>query len=272
MSDPTELLRARYGTQPLPPLPTFNPVLETLLSHRSVRSFLPDALAEGTLETLITAAQSAPTSSNLQAWSVIAVEDPERKARLADLAGAQAHIREAPLFLVWLADLSRLGRLAKRAGRQAEGLRYLDTFIVSITDAALAAQNVVTAAESLGLGTVYIGALRNRLDEVVGELGVPQQVFPVFGLVVGKPDPLRPATVKPRLPQRAILHRERYAAVPSDDEVADYDRVLEGFYASQGQQSVRWSSQAVQRVHAAETLNGRQHLRAKLAQLGFELA
>src|SRR5689334_10076369 len=89
----------------------WNDVLETILNHRSVRAFLPRALPEGTLELLIAAAQSASTSSNLQFWSVVAVQEPARRSRLAELAGQQQFIRDAPLLLVWLADMARLDRL-----------------------------------------------------------------------------------------------------------------------------------------------------------------
>src|ERR1019366_4866478 len=105
------LARARYGAAAAPRLLPLNAVLTTLLSHRSVRRYRPDPLPLHTLETLVAAGQSASTSSNLQAWSVVAVEDAGRKARLAAVAGNQAHITECPLFLVFLADLSRLDRL-----------------------------------------------------------------------------------------------------------------------------------------------------------------
>jgi hypothetical protein len=91
-------LASRYGGAAPEVTPPVNAVLEAMLGHRSVRAYLPDALPAGTLETLVAAAQSAPTSSNLQAWSVVAVQDPDRKGRLADLANSQRFIRQAPLF------------------------------------------------------------------------------------------------------------------------------------------------------------------------------
>jgi hypothetical protein len=95
----------RYGT-PEPPRPGLlrNPVLDLILDHRSVRAFLPDPLAPEVLPTLVAAAQSAASFSNLQWWSVLAVEEPERKRRLAVLSGNQAHIQAAPLFLSFLVD------------------------------------------------------------------------------------------------------------------------------------------------------------------------
>lgn len=247
-------------------------VIATLLQHRSVRAYLDRPLPAGTLETLLAAAQSAASSSNLQVWSLLAVEDPQRKARLAELANGQAHIRQAPLFLVWLADFSRIQRQAERHDVDLQALPYLDSFLMGAIDAALAAQNAVTAAESLGLGTVYIGALRNNLQAVIEELRLPALVYPVFGLCVGYPDPDKPAQVKPRLPQSLILHREAYAVHPEEQRlVDDYDRTLVEFYAEQGQQSPGWSRQALQRLRTVEILHGRERLAEAVKAQGFPL-
>jgi|SRR5450830_367775 len=273
MSDPFELLHARYGAAAAVAAESFNPVLETLFAHRSVRDFLPDALPAGTLELLVAAAQSAPSSSNLQVWSAIAVTEPERKARLAALVGNQKQVREAPLFVAWLVDLSRLKRLAAARGREIEGADYLDTFLMGVIDAALAAQNAVTAAESLGLGTVYIGALRNQAEAVATELGIApgDGVYAVFGLCVGVPDPARPAAVKPRLPQASVLYREQYTPAPVEEEVAAYDEVMRAFYASQGLPDNTWSEHSLARLRTAADLKGRDRLREALAGLGFVL-
>src|SRR5262245_4924555 len=92
---PAHAVQQRYR-DPNPTAPAeWNPVLQVLHEHRSVRRYLGDPVSDDTLRLLISAAQSAPTSSNLQVWSVIAVRDPARKARLAALAGGQAHIEQA---------------------------------------------------------------------------------------------------------------------------------------------------------------------------------
>src|SRR5919199_616185 len=82
-----------------------------------------------------------PTSSNLQTWSVIAVQDKDRIARLAELSNNQQFIKAAPLFLCWLADLSRLERLGQRHGQEMEALPYLEMYQTAALDAAFAAQN-----------------------------------------------------------------------------------------------------------------------------------
>jgi nitroreductase len=276
MSDPFELLKARYGTgQSVPAVAAdrLNPVLETLLAHRSVRDYRSDALPPDTLDLLVAAAQSAPSSSNLQVWSVVAIEAPERRARFADLVGNQKQVREAPLFLAWLVDLSRLRRIAAERGRELAGIDYLDTFLMGVIDAALAAQNFVNAAESLGLGTVYIGALRNQPEAVAAELGIGAEdgVYAVFGLCVGYPDTTRPAAVKPRLPQSSVLYRERYAPAPVQQEVGAYDAAMQAFYASQGLPPNLWSEHSVARLRTPDDLKGRHRLREALAALGFAL-
>ncbi|MCZ8108343.1 MAG: NADPH-dependent oxidoreductase [Burkholderiales bacterium] len=242
-----------------------------LLSHRSVRSFAPLPLEEGTLEALIAAAQSAATSSNLQAWSVVAVEDAGRKARLSELAGRQKQVMEAPLLLVWLADLSRLAVLGAERGQQTDALDYLEMLFVAVIDAALAAQNATVAAESLGLGTVYIGALRNHPEAVAAELALPPRVLPVFGLCIGHPDPSVVTGVKPRLPQSAVLHRETYSGPASAADVRGYDAAITAFQAEQAIAQVPWSQQALARVAGPQSLSGRDRLKDALVALGFPL-
>jgi nitroreductase len=265
------LLQARYRESVAAPA-IWNETLDLLLSHRSIRAYLPDALPDGTLEALVAAAQSAASSSNLQAWSVIAVQDSALKARLAALAGNQKHIQEAPLLLVWLVDINRLGKIAEAQGQPAGALEYFDSFLLGAVDAALAAQNAMVALESLGLGGVYIGALRNKPLDVAAELGLPPYVFALFGLVVGHPDPARLADVKPRLPQRAVLFREQYGFGEAGLlDVETYNQRFRAFQREQGLPEQDWSTQASNRVRDVNSLNGRHVLRDALHSLGFGL-
>src|SRR6478609_5112136 len=177
-------LTARYGAA-TPPAGPWNATIAGMVEHRSVRGYRPDPVPPGTLETLVAAAQSAATSSNLQTWSVIEVTDPAARAVMTEVAGGQKHIMECPLFLVFLADVGRNERMGIAEGKPLEGTPFLETFLVASIDAALAAQNAVVAAESLGLSTVYIGALRNDTQRVAATLGLPPGTAGVFGLCVG---------------------------------------------------------------------------------------
>ncbi len=248
----------------------WNDVLEVLHAHRSVRRYLPDPVADSVLRVLVSAAQSAATSSNLQTWSVIAVRDPQRRARLAELAGGQEHIVQAPLLLVFTADFARLRQLADDHGVPLEGADYLETSYVGFIDAALAAQNAVVAAESLGLGTVYIGALRNQPELVAAELGLPPHVVAVFGLVVGYPDPQERTRIKPRLPQPAVLHHETYDLASQRGPIGVYETRIAAFYAEE-KLAHSWTARVLQRLASAQSLNGRHRLREALANLGFQL-
>ncbi|TYQ25919.1 NADPH-dependent oxidoreductase [Pseudanabaena sp. UWO310] len=271
----TDLLHDRYGSSfPEDFLEDFlwNEHIRNLLVHRSVRSYLSKPLPKGTLETLIAAAQSAASSSNLQLWSVVAVEDPARKERLSVLARNQAHIRQVPLFLVWLADLSRARNIAQSRNSTSEGLEYLETFLTGAIDASLAAQNAVVAAESLGLGTVYVGAIRNNPEAVAKELNLPPLVFPAFGLSVGYPDPDNIPIVKPRLGQSAVLHREEYSTEAQEEAIAEYDQIMTDFYQQQQTGiNVDWSTHSTARIATAAALGGRDRLTEVLHNLGFAI-
>ncbi|MBD8058380.1 nitroreductase family protein [Cellulomonas sp. JH27-2] len=209
------------------------PVTEVIvqqLGHRSVRRYLPDEVTDAELTAIVAAAQSAATSSNLQLWSVVAVRDPGSRTTLSALAGGQRHI----------------------------------------VDAALAAQNATLAAESLGLGTVDIGALRNRPEQVAELLGLPPHVFAAFGLVVGHPDPDEAPRVKPRLAQAAVLHHETYDADVHLPQVAAYEGRIAAFYADEGLEH-SWTSRVLARLSGPDALSGRDRLGEALRAQGFEL-
>lgn len=242
--------------------------------HASVRHYKPDPLPEGLIETIISAAQRASTSSNLQTWSVIAVREASKRQRLAELCDNQRFIAEAPLFLVWCADLARLERVCELRG-YTQVTRYVENFLVPTIDAALAAQNAALAAESLGLGICYVGALRNHPKEVIQLLRLPRLTFPLMGMTVGWP--ARPPRRKPRLPLQAVLHWETYNP-EQDAALLAYDREMaaSGIYEkrqvpipgkAEEMEQYGWLEHSARRAAQAK----RTHLRAVLARQGFEL-
>lgn len=203
--------------------PLINETIQIMNRHASVRRYKPDPLPEELVLRVVAAGQRASTSSNLQSYSVVAVTDPARRDRLATLCADQDFIRQAPVFLAWCADNSRLERLSRRRGYQ-QNTEYLETFLVAAVDAALAMQNAALAAESLGLGMCYVGSIRNHPDEVIEVLGLPPLVFPVCGMALGWPDidPL----IRPRLPLEAVLHWECYEPREEEELLSQYDRAM----------------------------------------------
>ena len=265
-----QALALRYGAQ-APAGILWNDTIARLLNHRTQRALRSDPLPEGTIPTLVAAAQSAASSSNLQLWSVVAIEDADKRKELARLAGGQKHIEQAPLILLWVADLARAKLIADEAGEVAEGYDFLESFTVAAVDTGIAAQNAVIAAESLGLGTVYIGALRNHPEAVAQIAGLPERAAVVFGLVVGWPDPEHIAAVKPRLPQSVVLHEGAYDLAGQSAAIAAYDDTAREFQTAQGQDPVGWRALIVARGRNAAALHGRDRLKVALRKLGFAL-
>ena len=266
-----DALAQRYGANHIPAAGPWNEVIASLLDHRSTRGFLPDALPPRTLETLIAAAQSAATSSNLQTWSVMVVSDPEKRREIAKIANNQKHIEECPLFLIWLADLSRLNRIGDELGTRFETTDYLETYMVALIDAALAAQNAVAAAESIGLANVYIGALRNNPQRVAELLELPPMVLGAFGLCIGYPKPEAKTEVKPRLPQSVIVHHDRYDVGDITAQRADYDATLLDFSQRNEMAAGTWTDRLLSRAVKIAGMSGRHQMAGWLRSLGFPL-
>ena len=210
--------------------PPSTPTIDQIHRHASVRSYRPDAVPQAWVEAVVTAGQHASTSSNLQMTSVVAVTEEATRQALAELCGEQAHIAQAPVFLVWCADLARLDRACELRG-YPQVTAYVENFLVAAVDVAIAMQNAALAAESLGLGICYMGAIRNRPQAVIDLLGLPRLVMPIAGMTVGWPA-AAPA-LRPRLPSAAVLHWEHYDRSGEDQALAEYDRAMAatGIYA-----------------------------------------
>jgi nitroreductase len=266
-----EALLRRYGQTGLPAMGPWNEVIAAMLDHRSVRGYKPDPVPSGTLETMMAAAQSAATSSNMQWTSVIVVSDPAKKKVLAEIAGNQKHIEQCPLYLCWVADMTRNAGISIAEKVEFETMPWLETFMVACIDVALAAQNAVVAAESLGLGTVYIGAMRNDPERVAKLLGLPKQSFVVFGLCVGYPTEQAGGEVKPRLPQSIVVHQDGYDGRNADSERQTYDGEMAKFAARHEMQATTWTERVLNRLGPIKSMNGREKMRAALASLGFEV-
>jgi FMN reductase (NADPH) len=215
-----------------------NPIHECMSAHRTIRKYRPGELDDGIVRRAVESAQMAATSSNVQAYSLLRVRDPARRARLAELCGGQSQVAESGAFFVICGDQRRHQLLAEAAG--VPFAVNLETFLIAVIDASLFAQNLVLAFESLGLGTCFIGGLRGSLPAVDQLLELPPGVLPLSGLVVGEPD--EEPSRRPRLPVEAVLFEERY---PDDETIlsltAAYDRTMESYYEARGKAGHNWS-------------------------------
>jgi len=211
-------------------------------AHRSIRKYKDKAISDEMLETILISAQCAATSNFVQAYTIIRVEDQQNKKVIASLSGDQQWIIDAPVFLVFLADLNRLeAACQKHAKEMTQG--YMEQFIVATVDTALIAQNTLLAAESLGLGGVFIGAIRNNPKKICDMLNIPENAYPVFGMCLGYPDDMPP--VKPRLPLEGFFRKDTYQTEGVDDILEAYDETTSKYYLSRDSnlKDETWSAQ-----------------------------
>ena len=256
-------------------------MIDLIYQHGSVRSYKPDPVPDELIRSIVEAGQRSSTSSNLQMYSVVVVKGQARREELSVLCGQQAFIAQAPVFLAWCADLSRLDRVCQAIG-YSHVSGYMENLLLSLVDVSLAAQNATLAAEAHSLGICYIGGIRNNLRQVVEMLQLPRLVFPLFGMTLGYPE--REPRTRPRLPLEAILHWEQYDSSTEHVllEKYDLDMVATGIYRGRqvvtpgtpgaGQTSIKeevygWTEHSARRasqVHRAE-------LRQVLIDQGFEM-
>ncbi|KAB7666440.1 NADPH-dependent oxidoreductase [Bacillus sp. B1-b2] len=223
-----------------------NETIKTLANHRSFRSYQYKEVTMETIEQIMLAAQSAPSWINGQHVTAILVQDVERKDRLAELCGNQKHIKEAPVFLVFCADFYRANLASNLEGKDFKAIEDIDTLLVAATDVGLAMQNAITAAESLGLGTVPIGGIRRNSLEVIEFLKLPKYVLPISGLCLGYPegDP----GLKPRLPLQAILHEEKYEQ-NQQPFLESYNQTYKEYLKDRGDKEADWTERIASFYH-----------------------
>ncbi|PLT29130.1 oxygen-insensitive NADPH nitroreductase [Peribacillus deserti] len=234
-----------------------NSVIETILNHRSQRSFLPRPLSEDQIKTIVESAQAASTSSFIQAYSIIGITDPGKKKALAELAGSQTYVEENGHLMVFCADLYRHTLIGELEGQDLEAsLDSTEKFMVACIDAALAAQNAAIAAESMGLGICYIGGIRNNLPEVCKVLNTPDRVIPLFGMVFGYPDQVNDK--KPRLPFEHVYMEDEYQQSKDRylEQLKDYNRTTSEYYKERtgGKRSDTWTSQMAHMLSAGRRM------------------
>jgi nitroreductase/FMN reductase [NAD(P)H] len=195
--------------------------LAAILNHRSQRRYLEDPVPDSLLAVLLACAQSAPTKSNLQQYSIIVVDSSKMRRLMAPLCPDTDWIETCPVFLVFCANVRRNRRIAEFRGHEYAN-DNMDTFMNAVIDAALAMQCFITAAESEGLGCAPISEVRNRIAEVSEVLELPHGVFPISGLTAGWP--AAEGYVNQRLPGSAVVHLNTYDEFELEAVIDDYDK------------------------------------------------
>lgn len=218
-----------------------NETIKCIKGHKSIRKYENKPIDFETLKTLVEAGQWASTSSYVQAYAVIRVTDSEKRSALAHLSGDQKNVLTAAEFLVFCADLERLKFACDKHDTVMED-GFVESLVMASVDASLMAQNVMIAAESIGLGGVYVGGIRNDPEQVSALLELPERVYPIFGICLGWPaqDP----QPKPRLPLESVFFENRYE-FPNGDAMEAYDQLVKKYYIrrTKGRIKHTWTEQ-----------------------------
>ena len=197
-----------------------NETIAQLHERRSARAYTDEPVSAADERAILEAACQAPTAGNQQLYSIIVVRDQAEKDELAVTCDNQPFIASAPLVLVFCVDVRRWYQAFLAAGAEPREPGVGD-FLLALEDTAIAAQNAVVAAHSLGLGSCYIGDILERREEQARILGCPRHVVPAVMLVIGHPAPGQLRRVKPaRLPLEDVVFENRY-------EERGADRLLE---------------------------------------------
>ena len=192
--------------------------------RRSVRHFHQEPLDDNIIATIVRQATKAPTTGNMQLYSVIATRQPKNKAKLAELHFCQP-ATEAPVLLTICADFHRFNRWCELSGTKA-GFGNLQGFLYGVFDATILTQQITTIAELHGLGTCILGTTAFNAPEIAELLKLPKEVVPLLTLAIGIPDGEGEATE--RLPEDGILYWEKYPEW-ANEEVADFYAAKDGF-------------------------------------------
>lgn len=204
-----------------------NEVIALLQNHRTYRDFDESyELTKEELQTILDASRQAPSWMNGQAYSIIVVKDKTLREKLVAINPNNPHMLHSSVFLLFVADLKRTQIVATKEQVDYHINDSLNPLIIATTDASLALQNAVIAVEALGLGSVIVGSVRNQITAVSELFNLPDYVFPLAGLSIGKP--AVEMQIKPRLPEQAVVHYDTYHEY-NYQLITDYDQTMKKF-------------------------------------------
>ncbi|MBV7390289.1 nitroreductase family protein [Enterococcus alishanensis] len=214
-----------------------NQMLDLLQTRRTYRDFDENyQLSEEELQVILSAARQAPTWMNGQFYSIFVVKDSSIREKLVAMNPGNPHMLKSSVFLIFVADLNRSKKVADKYEVDFPIIEGIDPLLTAVTDTALAMNSATLAAESLGLGSVIVGSIRKDIDAISQLLNLPDYMFPVAGMSIGKPTV--EMKVKPRLPEEAIVFYDTFKDY--DYQVIEkYDETMDKF--AEARETKIWS-------------------------------
>lgn len=194
-----------------------NEVIRQLNSRKSVRVFEDRQIPAEAKAAILNAACQAPTAGNQQLYTILDITDQALKEQLAETCDHQSFIAQAKMVLIFCADCRKWYRAYLDAGCQPREPGVGD-LMLAVSDTNIAAQNAVTAAESLGIGSCYIGDVSENCEQHRAMLNLPKYVFPTAMLVFGYPTQQQKDRPKPRRDaMEHIVHENGYRDMDSEE-------------------------------------------------------
>ena len=213
--------------------------VETILNHQSVRNFTGQSLTDEQVKTLSEVVARTSSSCFFQTVRVIRITDREKLERIAELSGDQEHIARCAELWMFCIDLTLL--MQQNELKAPFPFRF---FYSGMNDTSLTCQNVLTAAESMGLGGTIIGGFKPGIVEISKMLNLPFGVAPCLGLILGVPDVNYLEQQKPRLPLDYLIFENTYKDVVTKEGIDEYNATLRAYYENRkyNRRSIDWSS------------------------------
>jgi FMN reductase [NAD(P)H] len=217
-----------------------NDTLKLLQTHHSIRSYTDIPVSDEMLDQIIRAAWHGPTSMNAQEVSLVVTRDAQQRARIAELAGGQPWIAQAPVFITLVIDFNKTELGVRKAGQTQVIQESMEGYGVAAVDAGITLANLMTAARSLGLGIVPIGGIRRNPQAMIDLLGLPPLTFPQVGLCIGHI--AKDAPLKPRIDIATFRHDERYDPGNYQAAIDNYDQTIMTYWQQLGRSDgLTWS-------------------------------
>ncbi len=201
-----------------------NEIIKSLYNRKSVRAFENREIPAADKAAILRAATEAPTAGNQQLYTILDITDASINDKLVAICDNQPFIATAKMVLIFLADCKKWYDAFLAAGCKPRSPRVGD-LLLAVSDANIAAENAVTAAESLGIGSCYIGDIMENCEACRELLGLPEYVFPAAMLVLGYPTEQQREHAKPeRADISHIVHENGYRRMDSAElrEMLEY--------------------------------------------------
>ncbi len=193
-------------------------LFDLMIKRRSVRCFKDTKIPDEIINNLVQVANNAPSGGNIQPISIIIIQKVEGRKKLTEFVGGQPWVENAPLSIIFCIFIYRIKNWTLKSDTYFQGENSLSHFLIAYADLMGAAQNVVILAESYGLGSVYVGSIQSKIDDVREYFSIPKYVLPMMFLSIGYPESI-PRNI-PKLKHNLIAHNEKYKIL-SDDEIAE---------------------------------------------------